>query len=772
MTEAFNASAYLAANPDLVAAGVGEAQAYEHFRAFGYAEGRPLSFDAAAYKEANPDLQSLSDGDALSHFLNFGRFEDRLLTVDGYFRANPDLTAAGLSREEALDHYISLGRAERRFRDMDPDGYRALNPDLRGLSDEEAIAHYAAHRITERRLSLDGEAYLAAHADVALAGVDPSEHWVASGEAEGRSRFAPAEEDHRFSIVFDYRFDTEGFFDDPARREALEAAADMWEDQIRDDFPIVPAGTELIFPRPTPIVTTEIPQVRLNYAVDDMVIFVGSDPNLSDFSGIPASAAESIFPLEFGASVTNVAPDGQLRFDDRVDYTPSHGSIRFNSSLTWNFSLDGADVQPSDLDFVAIAAHEIGHALGINNGTNNAFSSNIVQDQVTGDRSYHGPNVLDALGSAPPMDSTGHFSERLADGTSALLEVSTVGGIRTPSVADLGVLKDIGYEVTVPTAATAVTGTAAAETLVGGFDRDSLNGSDGDDSLDGGLASDTVLGGAGNDTITDDTGADSLLGGAGDDSLFSGIGDDFVDGGAGNDTLFGGNNNDTIVGGDGDDWLFGDFDGSVRSNFTSDNDSLFGGAGNDTLQGGEESDTLDGGEGADLIFPGYFDVTDIFGLSRAIIFDGDGDFNDTIIGAGGPYTIRTSGGDDYVSSGGGGDLITNTAGDDTIIGGGGDDTITGHSPTDLTPGVNSGEWFVFEERDGGDASISGFDTVDTSGAALDRIDIPESWTVTSQAVTDGNLKITYRLTLSGQEFEEFASITLIGVTALETGNIV
>jgi hypothetical protein len=48
-----------------------------------------------------------------------------------------------------------------------------------------------------------------------------------------------------FNIVFDYRFDTSGFFNDPQRRATLEAAAKAWESLIADEFPNVPLALGL-----------------------------------------------------------------------------------------------------------------------------------------------------------------------------------------------------------------------------------------------------------------------------------------------------------------------------------------------------------------------------------------------------------------------------------------------------------------------------------------------------------------------------------------------
>ena len=77
----FDPLAYLAANPDVAAAGH---DAWTHWRLSGRGEGRPLSreecgFDPEAYLAANPDV-AWAGFDALTHWRSFGRREARPLT--------------------------------------------------------------------------------------------------------------------------------------------------------------------------------------------------------------------------------------------------------------------------------------------------------------------------------------------------------------------------------------------------------------------------------------------------------------------------------------------------------------------------------------------------------------------------------------------------------------------------------------------------------------------------------------------------------------------
>lgn len=91
-----------------------------------------------------------------------------------------------------------------------------------------------------------------------------------------------------------------------------------------------------------------------------------------------------------------------------------------------------------------------------------------------------------------------------------------------------------------------VSGSEAADLLIGGRGRDRLDGRGGHDSLDGGDDADRLDGGLGNDTVSGGAGNDTLIGAGGADSLL---------GGAGNDTLTGAGGADSLVGGTGADFF-------------------------------------------------------------------------------------------------------------------------------------------------------------------------------------------------------------------------
>jgi len=229
-----------------------------------------------------------------------------------------------------------------------------------------------------------------------------------------------------------------------------------------------------------------------------------------------------------------------------------------------------------------------------------------------------------------------------------------------------------------------LTGTSAANTLVGGINNDTLNGGAGNDTLSGDAGNDTFLYriGDGADTINGGTGTDTLVitGTGANETLtvvyngtsittfqggsISGVESITADLNPGNDTLSyagttvnvsadlaagtasgftsianfanltGGNGNDTlngtgganvISGGAGNDVLNGD-GGADTLNGDAGNDTLNGGAGDDTLNGGAQADTLIGGNGVDTIDTGAANDN----LRDVILFNADTEFGDTV----------------------------------------------------------------------------------------------------------------------------------------------
>jgi Ca2+-binding RTX toxin-like protein len=209
-------------------------------------------------------------------------------------------------------------------------------------------------------------------------------------------------------------------------------------------------------------------------------------------------------------------------------------------------------------------------------------------------------------------------------------------------------------------AASALSGDADNNMILGAGGNDSLSGGDGTDVLLGELGADLLEGGNGDDLLLGAWGNDELVGGAGDDALIGGSGNDDLIGGAGSDLLLGSSGGDALVGGDGDDLLIGlevtvdrgpedlagldlaAFEEELRSYIGDDlteadlrratvgltngssaesvPDLLQGDAGNDTLVG-DDGDVISGGTGVDdfaVLAQSGADITTIIDFDPAL----------------------------------------------------------------------------------------------------------------------------------------------------------
>ncbi len=333
-------------------------------------------------------------------------------------------------------------------------------------------------------------------------------------------------------INIDYRFDTNGFFDDPIRKATLESAVQVWENLLHDDFPTVSAGIQFTIKNPQ---TGLSETIILDSDIHDLLIFVGSQSPPFGENGnaigrggpTGGDASGTIFFNRLHSS--NFEPwVGQISFDPSPNFTNGQPTDWF-----FDTTLDTSDDLPvNSSDFFSTALHEIGHVLGF--GTASSF-----QQQVS-NGFFTGKNALNLNSSNPiPLESDfAHIQSDFSLNNESILLVSANQGRVFPSQVDLAILADIGYEID--------GFTSVGETMPIAREAEDL--------IFGTILADEINGLGGNDTIQGDAGNDILEGGTGDDLLF---------GEKGNDRLFGNEGNDQVQGGDGDDLLSGDLGDDV-----------------------------------------------------------------------------------------------------------------------------------------------------------------------------------------------------------------
>ncbi len=388
----FDVNFYRAANPDL--AGLDDAQALSHFQTYGLNEGRAFSpfADLNFYRSNNPDLASFNNQQLYEHLQNYGVAEGRRFSqfVDlNFYRASySDL--AGLNNSQLLEHFQNYGLSEgRQFSaSFDINYYRSVNFDLAaaGLNNQQLYDHFQLYGLGEGRASspfFNVSYYLANNSDLralSFNNFQAYDHFVLFGSQEKRVARSSS-----FDIKFDYRFDTNGFFDGPNRyrRDSLEAAATIWEAILTDEFPDVPVGTT------TPGVRNPQTGDSTNFItdalIDDLVVFVGAR-ELEGSTGAEGFAS---------GYYTN-----EPRYTSS-NFEPWAGSIAFDTSTQWFFDTTpntSSAIPVENVDFISVAVHELGHILGI--GTSPAFDS-FVSDGFFNAGLFHSKQVFECVKTKP-----------------------------------------------------------------------------------------------------------------------------------------------------------------------------------------------------------------------------------------------------------------------------------------------------------------------------------------------------------------------------------
>lgn len=238
-------------------------------------------------------------------------------------------------------------------------------------------------------------------------------------------------------ILFDYRYDN-GFFNDPARRAALEQVGQQLSSRLNatvDLGPITPSGgnswTATTF---NPGNTSQQVQVpNLSLGADQIIVFVGGgagssgEAGLGGFGGYSASGNSAWFDT--------------LRTRGRSGFATWGGSVAFEGGANWSF--DGTPAA-NETDFYTVATHELGHVLGF--GIASQWNALISGNQFTG------ANARAANGGTNPLislNNPGHWAQGIkSNGAAVSMQPYVSAGTRVAfSELDFASLADLGWEV-------------------------------------------------------------------------------------------------------------------------------------------------------------------------------------------------------------------------------------------------------------------------------------------------------------------------------------
>jgi Ca2+-binding RTX toxin-like protein len=255
-------------------------------------------------------------------------------------------------------------------------------------------------------------------------------------------------------------------------------------------------------------------------------------------------------------------------FPDDLNSNPLAGDIQFDTSETWEI---GNDQGSAAFDFLLVAVHEVGHAIGIDHSDNSdsvMFPSSGASDFFTALDATDvaaARTIYAAIGETPIDPEPTPQPDPEPSGTIALVDgVLTVTGTENRDRVVLRQLRssDGGRLAVLINNQRQIFSLADVDSVF----INTLGGNDFvvarrnvplDLTIDGGDGNDVIRSGSGNDNLTGGLGNDRINGGRGNDVIDGGAGDDRLRGQSGHDTLNGGDDNDTLVGGGGDDLLDG-----------------------------------------------------------------------------------------------------------------------------------------------------------------------------------------------------------------------
>lgn len=256
------------------------------------------------------------------------------------------------------------------------------------------------------------------------------------------------------NIIFNYDYDTNGFFSPQSNKDTLEEAASYFESAFNDTLDaITPSGSNTWSPNFTHPGTgqtqyTDATLSNLSIAANDVIVFAGG-------YDLPGTTLGRGGPGGYNASgnqpwFDDIKSRGETGALDTnpTDFAPWGGSITFDTATDWHFGDASTSIPPGETDFLSVAIHELGHLFGV--GTADSWDTPIAGNNFTGAKSVDifGGNVP----LNPGLDHWANGTMSQVKGIPGLQEAAldpslTVGERKLLTDLDYAGFDDLGWDV-------------------------------------------------------------------------------------------------------------------------------------------------------------------------------------------------------------------------------------------------------------------------------------------------------------------------------------
>lgn len=250
------------------------------------------------------------------------------------------------------------------------------------------------------------------------------------------------------NFTIDYTYDANGFFDDPARRDVIEAAADYLGSLLDDSLAaIVPGGGNdwsIRFTDPATGMPAEVDGPTIDQ--DELLLFVGGRDLSGDTLGLGGAGGwQASGSNTFLLTVEGRGQSGATGPDaGQSDTSLWGGSIAFDADSNWHFGTTTSGLAGNEHDFYSVALHEMMHVLGFSDGTP-AFAN-----LISSSGEFMGAAAM-ALSADTQLDTSdlAHWREGLtsAGQETAMDPTFTRGTRKLLTPLDFAALEDIGWEL-------------------------------------------------------------------------------------------------------------------------------------------------------------------------------------------------------------------------------------------------------------------------------------------------------------------------------------